>query len=81
MKQDEQIRVHIANGLNFIKEANELGKKWNVVIVDINCNIPESDLWGPTAEFLEDAFLKECKNILESPSGLITNILLKTLFN
>jgi spermidine synthase len=77
LKEDEQTRVHIANGLTFIKEASKEGKTWDVVIVDINCSDNSSDLWGPTGEFLENEILNECKSILVNPSGLQTNSLIR----
>lgn len=35
-----------------------------MVIIDINSSDPNSDLWGPTKEFLEIEFLKDCKSVL-----------------
>lgn len=76
LKEDERTRIHIANGLTFIEEASKEGKKWDVVIVDINCSDHQSDLWGPTAEFLENELLTQCKSILACPSGFKINILI-----
>ena len=45
------------------------GKKWDIVVVDINNSDTESDLWVPTKDFLDEEFLKKCHKILDSSIG------------
>lgn len=40
------------------------GDKWDVLVIDINSSDPNSDLWGPTKDFVDEAFLNDCKSIL-----------------
>lgn len=69
LKEDEKTRIYIDDGLKFINEASKNGKKWDVVIIDVNSNDPTSELWGPTPEFLENELLKDCRTITED-SGI-----------
>ena len=46
------------------------GKKWDIVIVDVNSNDPESDLWVPTYDFIDVEFLKSCRQCLAEPTGI-----------
>lgn len=69
--EDERCRVHIDDGLKFIDAASKANnKKWNVIVIDINSNDPNSDLWGPTNEFVEEEFLRKCKTILDKTTGI-----------
>lgn len=69
--EDQRTRVHIGDGLKFIETASKEGKKsWNIVVIDINSSDPNSDLWGPTKEFVEDEFLRKCKSILDKTTGI-----------
>jgi hypothetical protein len=58
---------------------NFKGKKWDILIVDVNSNDPESDLWVPTYDFVEVDFLKNCASILAQPNGNLKQIPLTKL--
>lgn len=45
------------------------GKKWDIVVVDINNSDTESDLWVPTKDFLDEQFLAKCHKILDTSIG------------
>lgn len=66
----DDINIHIADGLDFIRTAVKSEKKWDILIVDVNSNDPESDLWVPTYDFVEVEFLKDCSQVLNQPNGL-----------
>ena len=40
------------------------------MLIDVNSNDAESDLWVPTYDFVELEFLKDCGKILAHPNGL-----------
>jgi spermidine synthase len=62
--EDEKMRLIVADGLKYVREAAQEGTKWDVVIIDINSSDPNNDLWGPTRDFIDEAFLDNCKSIL-----------------
>ena len=65
MSEDDRTRIFVDDGLKFINQAaSQNDKKWDIVIIDINSSDPNSDLWGPTKDFLDEKFLNECKTIL-----------------
>jgi spermidine synthase len=64
LAEDDKMRLHVADGLKFVHEAVQNGSKWDVVVIDINSSDPNSDLWGPTRDFIDEAFLSECKSII-----------------
>ena len=68
--EDQRTRVHVDDGLKFIDTASKQNKtKWNIIVIDINSSDPNSDLWGPTKEFVEEELLKKCKSILDKTTG------------
>jgi len=67
---DKEIKVHIADGLEFVRRAASEGRQWDIVIVDVNSNDPESDLWVPTYDFVEVDYLKSCGEIVARPNGV-----------
>jgi spermidine synthase len=70
LSEDANMRVHVADGLKFVREAAQGGSaKWDVVIIDVNSSDAFSDLWGPTREFVDETFLKECSSILSDSGG------------
>ncbi len=40
------------------------------MIIDVNCQDAESELWAPTKEFIQLDFLNNCKSILNESNGL-----------
>lgn len=78
---DKDIKIHIADGLEFVRNAAKEGKKWDIVVVDVNSNDPESDLWVPTYDFVELEYLKSCEEILAKPNGnFLRTKLINTFF-
>ena len=69
--EDKRTRIHIDDGIKFINDAakSKEEQKWNIVMIDINSSDPNNDLWGPTKEFLEIEFLKNCKSVLNKDKG------------
>ena len=62
--------MHIADGLEFVRSAAKANKKWDIVIVDVSGSDPEADLWVPTPAFVEEDYLRACKEILAEHSGM-----------
>lgn len=72
LTEDKRTRVHIGDGLKFINDAAaQKTRHWNVVVIDINSSDPNSDLWGPTKEFVDEAFLRNCKAVLDANKGIM----------
>jgi len=68
--EQNDVKIHITDGLEFVRNAAQEGKKWDIVIIDVNSNDPESDLWVPTYDFVETDYLKLCEQILAKPNGI-----------
>ena len=72
--EDNRTHIYIEDGLKFIREQLNR-KKWDVVIIDVNNDNPESDLWCPTKDFIEFEFLNNCKSILNDTGVFIVNVI------
>jgi spermidine synthase len=73
--EDDKTRVHVDDGIKFINDASKIGKKWDVVIIDVNNDNAESDLWCPTKDFIELEFLKTCSSVLKENGIFIVNVI------
>ncbi|RNA39942.1 methyltransferase 13 isoform X2 [Brachionus plicatilis] len=75
LKEDERTRIYVDDGLKFINKAANDGKKWDIVIIDVNSNDSTSELWGPTPEFIDTELLKNCEAITEDTGIFVMNLL------
>jgi hypothetical protein len=100
LKEDGKLRVHVDDGLKFIRDAVDTGmrsnlnsnknlikikdkmivaKKWDIVIVDVNSDDPNCDLWCPTPDFVDKDFLSYYKAIVNDDGSYYTDNFSKLL--
>ncbi len=74
LQEDERTRIFVEDGLKFLHNASASDSiKYDVVIIDINSSDPNSDLWGPTRDFIDEQYLKSCKSILNANGIIFSN--------
>lgn len=75
--EDDKTKVYVDDGIKYIQNeaSSSNGKKWDVVIIDVNNDNAESDLWCPTKDFIELEFLKSCSSILNESGVFIMNVI------
>ncbi|KAJ8300922.1 hypothetical protein KUTeg_022441 [Tegillarca granosa] len=76
-KEDERLKTHVADGLDFIKKESESDKKRHVVMIDVDSKDTTLGMSCPPQPFVEQEFLKQIKHLL-LPNDL-KSVVLQTL--
>nr|KAG5705790.1 hypothetical protein BaRGS_027449 [Batillaria attramentaria] len=63
-KHDDRVAIHIADGLDFIRQLAEKGEKRDVVMFDVDSKDRSLGLSCPPAAFVDEEFLKLTASIL-----------------
>lgn len=69
-KEDERLKTHVADGLDFIKKESESDKKRHVVMIDVDSKDTTLGMSCPPQPFVEQEFLKQIKHLL-LPNGIL----------
>ncbi|RCN45913.1 hypothetical protein ANCCAN_08078 [Ancylostoma caninum] len=66
-------RIIIQDGVDFLRDAAERGKKYDVVLIDVSYNII-LDFIGPTDEFLREDVIESMRTVIVDTGAVIVNI-------
>lgn len=67
---DENLRIHVADGIDFVKEAEKKDTKWDVVMLDVNSHDASVGMSCPPRIFVEKDFLQSMRAVL-APKGIL----------
>ncbi|KAL8042298.1 hypothetical protein ABFX02_09G042000 [Erythranthe guttata] len=75
-KEDERLRVRIADGIEFVREKAdcEAARKLDILIVDADSPYKSSPLSCPSEDFVEESFLQNSKNSLSEEGLFVINV-------
>ncbi|XP_046579272.1 eEF1A lysine and N-terminal methyltransferase-like isoform X2 [Haliotis rubra] len=74
LKQDDRLKVHIADGLEFIHKAAEAGRQYDVVMFDVDSKDRSVGISCPPVMFLEEDFLQETASIIRDNGVFALNL-------
>ncbi|CAG9121648.1 unnamed protein product [Plutella xylostella] len=74
LRLDEQLKVQIKDGVDFLKEAAESGTQYSVIMFDMDSKDSRVGLACPPPQFLQDDVLTHVKTALCSDGQFIINL-------
>lgn len=72
-KHDENVSIHIADGLNYIRQLADTGEKRDVILFDVDSKDSSVGLSCPPAAFVDETFLKLTAGILVDGGVFVLN--------
>ncbi|ESO86417.1 hypothetical protein LOTGIDRAFT_129263 [Lottia gigantea] len=73
-KNDNNLQVHIADGLDFIKNSPSKGQQYDVIMFDIDSKDPSIGLRCSPPIFVEEEFLKTVSSVLTETGVFVLNL-------
>ncbi|KAH3791689.1 hypothetical protein DPMN_145178 [Dreissena polymorpha] len=71
---DDKLRVCVDDGLKFVENQREKGRKWHVIMLDVDSKDLSVGMSCPPEPFVEPSFLRAVKSCLHDEGALVLNL-------